>query len=108
MINCSDFLVTDWFPKRGMTKKQRYIDDNFIDLRGRDLRCLNGRFVSRRGVSLDSGTDVRYIFYTLYFTVQQIGREQRNNSCYRKRKEERHPKEPVSREISQVAGPGHR
>jgi hypothetical protein len=59
MINRSNFLVTDWFPRGEIVKKQWYIDNNFVDLQGRDLRCLNYRFVSWWGASLDAGTDVR-------------------------------------------------
>lgn len=46
MINRSNFLVTDWFPEGELVKKQLYINNNFIDLRGKDLRCLKYRFVS--------------------------------------------------------------
>jgi len=35
-----------------------HIDHNFVDLQRRDIRCLNRGFVSRRGASLDPGTDV--------------------------------------------------
>ena len=39
--------------------EQSYIDQKILDSRGRGLRCLNRRFVSRRGASLDPGTDIR-------------------------------------------------
>ena len=58
MINRSYFLVTDRFPRGQIVEEQWHINKNFIDWRGRDLRYLNYRFVSRRGASLDAGTDV--------------------------------------------------
>jgi len=41
-----------------MAVEQWHIDHIFIDLRGRVFRGLNRWFVSRRGASLDPGTDV--------------------------------------------------
>jgi hypothetical protein len=58
MINPSKFLVADWLPGGEMAKEQRYISDKFVGLRGRDLRWLNRRFVSRQGASRDAGIDV--------------------------------------------------
>jgi hypothetical protein len=37
-MNRGNFLVTDLFLKREIVKKQLYIDNNLIDLRGKDLR----------------------------------------------------------------------
>jgi len=41
-----------------MAVEQWHIDHIFIDLRGRDFRGLNREIVSRRGASLDPGTDI--------------------------------------------------
>jgi hypothetical protein len=46
IINCNNFLVINLFPKGEIVKKQLCVNSNFINLRGRDLRCLNYRFVS--------------------------------------------------------------
>jgi hypothetical protein len=49
------FSGTQGFPAR---RDRRYIDKNFLNLRGKDLRCLTRRFVSPQATSLDAGTDV--------------------------------------------------
>jgi hypothetical protein len=41
------------------------LNQNFVDLRGRDFRGLNSRFVSRQGASLDPGTNVSLYFSTI-------------------------------------------
>jgi hypothetical protein len=58
MINPIKFLVKDWFPRGEMAEEERHIGNKFVGLRGRDLRCLNRKFVSRQGASLDAGTHV--------------------------------------------------
>ena len=62
MINPSKFLVADWLPGGEMAKEQRHIGDKFVGLQGRDLRCLNRRFVSRQGASRDVRIDVTFLF----------------------------------------------
>jgi hypothetical protein len=42
----------------GMAEQQRHIGHNFVDLRERDLRRINGRFISPRRVSRHLGTDI--------------------------------------------------
>ena len=41
-----------------MSREHLYIDYNFIDLRGKDLRCLNNRFILAREVFRPLGRDV--------------------------------------------------
>ena len=45
-----------------MVIEQSDFDRNFIDSRGNYLGCLKSGSVSRRGASLDAGTDVTWCF----------------------------------------------
>ena len=55
-----------------MAVKQWYIDHIFIDLRERDSKGLNYKFVSRQGASLDLGTDANSPFIMLYLPLNII------------------------------------
>jgi len=62
MTKTAVILVADRCPGGEMAVEQWHIDHIFIGLRGRVFRGLNRWFVSRRGASLDPGTDVRNAF----------------------------------------------
>jgi hypothetical protein len=60
IINLRSFLVIYSYPEGEIVKKQLYHNNNLIGLRGKDLKCLNWRFVSWRGASRRVGIDVSW------------------------------------------------
>jgi hypothetical protein len=72
MIKIAIILVANKCPKEEMTVEQWHIDHIFIDLRGRVFRDLNRWFVSRRGASLDPGTDVTNKSMLLFYHPKRL------------------------------------
>lgn len=60
MTNTAVIFVAYRYPGGEMTVEKLFVDHIFTDSRGRDFRSPNRWFVSRRGTSLDPGTDVSY------------------------------------------------
>ncbi len=58
MTNTAVIFVAEGCPGGEKTVEKSFTNHIFIELRGRDFRGSNRWFVSRRGASLDPGTDV--------------------------------------------------
>ena len=58
MTNTAVIFVAEGCPGGEKAVEKLFTNHIFVDLRGRDFDALNRWFVSRRGASLDAGTDV--------------------------------------------------
>ena len=62
MTNTAVIFVEEGCPGGEKAVKKSFTNHISIDLQGRDFRCPNCWFVSRRGASRDPGTDVKGTF----------------------------------------------
>ena len=61
MTNTAVIFVAEGCPGGEKAVEKSFTNHIYADLRGRDFDALNRWFVSRRGASLDAGTDIIFI-----------------------------------------------